>query len=104
MYSSLSPRLLPRSLTRRSEKTKRRAPAESGGRAEEKGRERNVIYRGTSFIRSSSRLGPYSRTMFRGMWQSEGGGQFLMSEVPLYRMDMSKYHSATINGCGKRSF
>jgi len=37
----------------------------------------------TSLIRNSGRLGPYSRTMLMALWQSWGGGQFLMSEVPL---------------------
>jgi len=43
------------------------------------------IYRGTSLIRNSLSLGPYSRTVPRALWWSEGGGRFLMSEVPLYR-------------------
>ena len=42
-------------------------------------------YRGTSLIRNSAPLGPYSRTMPRALWWSYGGGRFLMSEVPLYR-------------------
>ena len=29
-------------------------------------------------------LGPHCRTMPRALWGSEGGGCFLMSEVPLY--------------------
>ena len=40
-------------------------------------------YRGTSLIRNSAPLGPYSRTMPRALWWSEGGGLFLMIEVPL---------------------
>ena len=40
--------------------------------------------RDTSLIRNSTPLGPYSRTMPRALWQSWGGGQFFMSEVPLY--------------------
>ena len=38
-------------------------------------------YRGTSLIRNTPLLGPYSRT--RVLWWSKGGGLFLMSEVPL---------------------
>ena len=40
-------------------------------------------YRGTSLIRNSAPLGPYSRNMPRALWWSYGGGLFLMSEVPL---------------------
>ena len=40
--------------------------------------------RGTSLIRNSAFLGPYSRTMHRALWWVLGGGRFLMSEVPLY--------------------
>ena len=43
------------------------------------------LYRGTSLIRNRRRLGPYSRTMPRARWGSEGCVRFLMSEVPLYR-------------------
>jgi len=43
-------------------------------------------YRGTSLIRNRHSVGPYSRTMLRLLWRSWGGGQFLMSEVPLYRV------------------
>ena len=42
------------------------------------------VYRGTSLIRKHPFLGPYSRAMPRALWWSEGGGCFLMSEVPLY--------------------
>jgi len=45
---------------------------------------RQFAYRGTSLIRNSGRLGPYRRTMLRALWQSCGGGQFLVSKVPLY--------------------
>ena len=44
----------------------------------------HVIYRGTSPIRNSAPLGPYSRTMPRSLWWSWGGGLYLMSEAPLY--------------------
>ena len=40
-------------------------------------------YRGTSPIRNSAPLGPYSRTIPRTLWKPWGGGLFLMSEVPL---------------------
>jgi len=40
-------------------------------------------YRGTSLIRNSALLGPYSRTMHRALWWVLGGGRFLMIEVPL---------------------
>ena len=40
-------------------------------------------YRGTSLIRNSRRLGPYSRTKPRALWWSQGGSSFLLSEVPL---------------------
>ena len=40
--------------------------------------------RGTSLIRNSPLVGPYSRTMSRALWWPKGGGVFLMSEVPLY--------------------
>jgi hypothetical protein len=49
-----------------------------------KTRERDTLYRGTSLIRNRSPLGPYSRTIPRVIVVL-GGGQFLMSEVPLYR-------------------
>ena len=40
-------------------------------------------YRGTSLIRSRFPLGPYSGTVPRTLRQIQGGGAFLMSEVPL---------------------
>ena len=40
-------------------------------------------YRGTSLIRNSTPLEPYSRNMPRALRWSQGGGLFLMSEVPL---------------------
>ena len=42
-------------------------------------------YRGTSPIRKRTPLGPYRRPMPRILGGSEGGGRFLMGEVPLYR-------------------
>ena len=41
-------------------------------------------YRGTSLIRNSAPLRPYSRKMSRALWQPLGGELSLMSEVPLY--------------------
>ena len=41
-------------------------------------------YRGTSIIRNNAPLGPYSRNMPRALRRPQGGGLFLMSEVPLY--------------------
>ena len=43
-----------------------------------------VACRGTSLIRNRRPLGPYSSTMPRALWGSQGGGRFLMSEEPLY--------------------
>ena len=40
-------------------------------------------YSGTSLVRNSAPLEPYSRNMPRPLWRSSGGGLFLMSEVPL---------------------
>jgi len=36
-------------------------------------------------MRNRAPLGPYRRTMPGALWQSYGGGQFLMSEVLLYQ-------------------
>jgi len=41
-------------------------------------------YRGTSLIRKSAPLGPYSRSIPRALWWSWGGGGGLLSEVPLH--------------------
>ena len=43
-----------------------------------------IVYRGTSLIRNTPLLGPYSRTIPVVIWWSWGGGLFLMSEVPLH--------------------
>jgi hypothetical protein len=43
-----------------------------------------VQYRGTSLLRNSAPLAPYSRTMARALWWSWGGVLILMSEEPLY--------------------
>ena len=40
-------------------------------------------YRGTSPVRNTPLLGPYSKTIPRVLWWSYGGGLFLMGEVPL---------------------
>ena len=45
---------------------------------------RTPSYRGTSIVRNSAPLGPYSKNMPRPLWRPEGGGVFLMSEVALY--------------------
>ena len=45
---------------------------------------RGVCYRGTSLVRNSALLGPYSRPMPGTLRWSWGGMLFLMSEVPLY--------------------
>ena len=39
------------------------------------------VYRGTSLIRNTPLLGPYSRNMPRALWKPWEGGLFLMSEV-----------------------
>ena len=43
-----------------------------------------ATYRGTSLIRNTPPVGPYSSRMPRVLGGSQGGGLFLMSEVPLY--------------------
>ena len=43
----------------------------------------HAVYRGTSPITNSAPLGPYRGNMPRALWWSQGGRQFLMSEVPL---------------------
>ena len=43
-----------------------------------------VGYRGTLLIRNFPHIGPYSRTVSRAPWRSQGGGQLLMSEIFLY--------------------
>ena len=42
-------------------------------------------YRGTSLTSKITPLGPYRRPMHRVLRVSQGGGHFLMGEVPLYR-------------------
>jgi len=39
-----------------------------------------VTRRGTSLIKNSAHLGPYSRTMPRALWWPQGGGLFLCLE------------------------
>ena len=41
------------------------------------------LYRGTSLTKQRTPLGPYRRLMPRVLRGSEGGGRFLMGEVPL---------------------
>ena len=43
---------------------------ESGPKEYSKETEAGTLYRGTSLIRNSARLGPYSRTMPTALWQS----------------------------------
>ena len=40
-------------------------------------------YRETSLVRNCAPPGPYSRIITRFLWWSQGGGLFLMIEVPL---------------------
>ena len=49
------------------------------------------VYRGTSLTRNRRPLGPYSRTMPRALWGSQGAGRFLRSEVPLYCVGMDSW-------------
>ena len=44
----------------------------------------DLMYRGTSLIRNSPLLEPYSRTVPRALWWPQGVVLFLMSEVLLY--------------------
>ena len=53
--------------------------------AEGRQRPKRTGYRGTSLTRNSALLGPYSRTLHRAIWGSQGGGRFRMSKVPLYK-------------------
>jgi len=62
-------------------------------------------YRGTSPIRNSADLGPYSRAIPRALWWSQGGGLFLMSEVPLYALRPGDEPSGSpTQGSGFRGF
>ena len=54
-------------------------------------------YRGTSLIRNRPPLQPFSSSMPGSLCRSYGGGRLLMFEVPLYRRQFSRGHSA---GCG----
>ena len=58
-------------------------PTDSG-RALRQSAQKAKGQRGTSLIRNSALLGPYSRTMHRALWWVLGGGRFIISEVPLY--------------------
>ena len=49
----------------------------------ESGAQLGGVYRGTSLTRKRTPLGPYSRPMPRVVWVSQGGGRFLMGEIPL---------------------
>ena len=48
-----------------------------------------TAYRGTSLIRKRTPLGPYRRPTPRVLGGSQGGGRFLMGEVPLYAVQGS---------------
>jgi len=56
----------------------------SGGDEQRGGADGGGGYRVTSLITSTPLLVPYSRTIPRVLWWSQGGVLFLMSEVPLY--------------------
>ena len=43
-----------------------------------------LSYRGTSLARKCTPLGPYRRPMPRVLGGAQGGGRYLMNEVPLY--------------------
>ena len=43
-----------------------------------------VVYRGTSLIKNSAPLGPYSMNVPRALWWFQREGLFVISEVPLY--------------------
>jgi hypothetical protein len=67
-------------------------------------------YGGTSLMRNTPLLGPYSRTIPRVLWWSQVEGLFLMSEVPLYggtfktcsdRNGSSAVRPAVVNLTGK---
>ena len=53
--------------------------------AEPKVCSRLPAYRGTSLTRKGTPLGPRRRPMPRVQGRSQGGGRFLVSEVPLHR-------------------
>ena len=55
-------------------------------------------YRGTSPIRNSAPLSPYSRTMPRALRWSGGGGRVLMSEVPLYAQSYMYMYCRVLGG------
>ena len=57
-------------------------------------------YRDTSLIRNRVPSGPYSRTLPSALWKSLGGGQVLMSEVPLYSSPRPR-QSAALVGFGR---
>ena len=58
-----------------------------------------VEYRGTSLIRNSVSLGPYGRRMPMVLGRSQGGGQCLMSEVPL--AVQSTHHAVLARWAGR---
>ena len=62
-------------------------------------------YRGTSLIRIRTPLGPYRRPMPRVLGGSQGGGRFLMGEVPLHESlsGRARERGATHGGEGPRA-
>ena len=60
-----------------------------------------TVYRGTPLKRKRSPLGPYRRPVPRVLGGSQGGGRFLMSEVPLQGLRIDGLW-LTIQGLGFR--
>ena len=58
-----------------------------------------AMYRGTSLIRNRPTLGPYRRPMLRVQGGSQGGGCFLMGEVPLYALCYSPLRESRCGRC-----
>ena len=56
------------------------------------------LYRGISLTSKRTPLGPYCRPMPRVLGGSQGGGRFLMSEVPLYSRRGSPRAEAVLLG------
>ena len=54
---------------------------------------------GTLLIRNRRPLGPYSRTVPKALWGSEGGARFRFSEVPLISFMVTSFGPSP--GCPK---
>ena len=52
--------------------------------------------RGNPLTRKRTSLGPYNRTTPGALWGSEGGGRFLMIEVPLHSYEL--HHKSRDSG------